>query len=65
LVPRDQAGAVLGREEMLARWDRWKRTGTVVTTDGSILEVTADTWCVHGDTPDAVALLWELRGAEG
>jgi UPF0271 protein len=35
--------------------------GTVVASDGSTVELSADSICVHGDTPDAVALARVVR----
>ena len=35
--------------------------GTVVAQDGSVVSLRADSICVHGDTPGAVALAREVR----
>ena len=40
-------------------------TETVTTIDGGTVELEADTICVHGDTPDAVALARAARDALG
>jgi UPF0271 protein len=37
--------------------------GRVVAVDGSEIEFTADTICLHGDTPGAVKLAAEVRRA--
>jgi 5-oxoprolinase (ATP-hydrolysing) subunit A len=34
----------------------------VVAIDGSVVELRVDTLCVHGDNPDAVDFVRELRG---
>jgi 5-oxoprolinase (ATP-hydrolysing) subunit A len=36
--------------------------GRVVAIDGSLVELRVDTLCVHGDNPDAVDFVRELRG---
>ncbi len=35
--------------------------GTVVAVDGSVVPVRADSVCVHGDSPDAVAMARAIR----
>jgi UPF0271 protein len=37
------------------------KEGTIVAADGSVLEVDADTICVHGDTPGSDALAAKIR----
>jgi UPF0271 protein len=37
------------------------REGTVVAVNGSVVEVRADTLCLHGDTPGAPALAAAVR----
>jgi UPF0271 protein len=44
-----------------ARALRMVRDGYVEAVDGSTVAVAADSLCVHGDTPEAVALLRALR----
>ena len=62
LVPRTQPGALLSdAEEAAARIVRMLRENVVRTIDGSDLAIHADTICVHGDTPDAVAFARKLR----
>lgn len=39
------------------------RDGTVTATDGSSIAITADTICLHGDTPGAPAIAREVRAA--
>ena len=62
LVPRSQPNAVLhNAEEAAARVLRMLREGLVRAVDGNEIAIEADTICVHGDTPEAVAFAAELR----
>jgi 5-oxoprolinase (ATP-hydrolysing) subunit A len=62
LVSRDRVGAVLDDDtEVAARAVRMISRGTVVAIDGSEIEVTADTICLHGDAPGAGARAGRLR----
>ena len=63
LVPRGRPGALLGAELAVAQVLGLVRTGAVCATDGSLVPVQADTVCVHGDGPDAVAIARALRAA--
>ncbi len=57
LVPRSQPAAlVTDVDAVTERVARLMNAGTVVACDGASLRVAADSICVHGDTPDAVAL---------
>jgi UPF0271 protein len=56
LVPRSQPGALLpGTDAVVDRAVRLARDGVIVAVDGTELEVRADSLCLHGDTPEAVA----------
>jgi len=62
LVPRPQPGALLSdAEEAATRVVRMLRENVVRTIDGNEIAIHADTICVHGDTPDAVAFARRLR----
>jgi UPF0271 protein len=62
LVPRSQPGATLhDAAEVAGRALRMAGEGTVVATDGSVLEVRPDSICVHGDNPDALAIVHAIR----
>lgn len=62
LVPRSQPGAVLhDPAEVVARVVRMVKDGTVIANNGDIVPLRADTVCVHGDTPEALAHLKALR----
>ncbi len=69
LVRRTEANALLhDAEEAATRVLRMLREGVVRAVDGSEIAIEADTICVHGDTPEAVAFAAELRkrlGAAG
>ena len=62
LVPRSQPHALLrDAGEAAARVLRMLREELVRAIDGSDIPIQADTICVHGDTPDAVAFVQDLR----
>jgi UPF0271 protein len=62
LVPRAVAGAVVhDTDTVVARALRMVTTGSVMAIDGTSIPVRADSLCVHGDTPGAVALVQALR----
>ncbi|WP_176216715.1 5-oxoprolinase subunit PxpA [Andreprevotia lacus] len=62
LQPRDLPGAVLDEEAALAQALSLVEQGGVTAVDGSWLPVQADTLCVHGDNPHALAFVRALRG---
>ncbi|MGN6408846.1 MAG: LamB/YcsF family protein [Curtobacterium sp.] len=62
LVPRSRPGAVLHDPAAVAdRVLRMVTEGTVTAVDGSVVPVRADSVCVHGDSPDAVAMARAIR----
>lgn len=64
LVPRSQPGAVLeDPDEVAARVLRMVREGEVVAVDGSVVAVEAESVCLHGDSPGAVAMARAVRAA--
>jgi UPF0271 protein len=64
LVPRSRPGAVLHDvDEVVERVVRLAVDRTVVAVDGTVVPVHAASVCVHGDTPDAVALASAIRAA--
>lgn len=69
LVPRSVPGAVVHDvEAVVARALRLVAAGRVTSVDGSEVAVQADSLCVHGDTPGALALVRAIRArfaAEG
>lgn len=64
LVPRTRPDALLhDPEEAAVRVLRMLREGVVRSVDGKDVEVRAETICVHGDTPGAVAFVRALRAS--
>jgi UPF0271 protein len=62
LVPRTRPDALLhDPEEAAARVLRMLREGVVRSVDGKDIEVSAETICLHGDTPGAVDFARSLR----
>ncbi|ARO28741.1 LamB/YcsF family protein [Rhizobium sp. NXC14] len=62
LVSRRQAGAVLHDATHIAeRMLQLAREGTLEAIDGSSIKIEAQSICVHGDSPDAVAIAQEVR----
>lgn len=62
LVPRSRPGAVLhDPEQVAARVLRMVTDGVATAVDGSEVRVAADSVCVHGDSPDAVATAQAIR----
>lgn len=64
LVPRTQPGAVLHDPAVVARRAvRLAAEGVVEAVDGTTVLMPVESICVHGDTPDAVALAGAVRSA--
>lgn len=64
LVPRGTPGALIEDEtQAIARVVRMAREGKVTACDGSQVELRADSVCVHGDGPKALAFVEKLREA--
>ncbi|RYE10745.1 MAG: LamB/YcsF family protein [Hyphomicrobiales bacterium] len=64
LLPRQMPGAVLHDPAMVAdRAVRLAQTGELIAADGSTLRLGARSLCIHGDTPDAVAIARAVRAA--
>ncbi len=62
LVPRREPDAVLhDPAEVAERTVRMATRHEVVTADGSLVAVRADSVCVHGDSPGAVAMATAVR----
>ncbi|MCB0968523.1 MAG: LamB/YcsF family protein [Ilumatobacter sp.] len=62
LVPRSEPGAVIHDPELVARRAVAIATeGRVTAVDGSVVQVSARSLCIHGDTPGAVALAQAVR----
>jgi UPF0271 protein len=64
LVSRREEGAVLHNSKAVAeRVIRMVTEGLVTAKDGSGITLEADTICVHGDNPEAVAFVKDIREA--
>jgi UPF0271 protein len=64
LVSRKEAGSVLHHaEEVAARMVELATAGTLTAIDGSTIRVSADSICVHGDSPGATELARQVRAA--
>jgi UPF0271 protein len=62
LVSRRERGAVLHDvDQIAARMLSLVRDGVVEAVDGSLVRIAADSICVHGDSPGAVAIARHLR----
>ena len=64
LVPRSEPGAlVTDVEEVARRVVRMATQGTILAVDGTEVPVEAQSICVHGDSPGAVAMAVAVRRA--
>jgi UPF0271 protein len=61
LLSRRLPGAVHSREKMLAQVKQLQTEGSVTTISGHQLTLAADTLCVHGDNPEGVQSIREIR----
>jgi UPF0271 protein len=62
LVPRSEPGAVLHDTDIIvARGLRLAESGEIIAIDGSVIRTAARSLCIHGDTPDAVAIAAALH----
>ena len=62
LTPREYPDALIDDPEDAARQVlTLLHTGRLMTRTGQMIELTADTFCVHGDNPAALALIQSLR----
>ena len=64
LVSRSKSGAMIEDENLaISRMVRLMREGVVASIDGRDIPLAADTVCVHGDSPKALAFAKALREA--
>lgn len=61
LLSRDRPGAVLDREGMLAQVAQLYERRCVTSIGGKALNLCVDTVCVHGDNPEAVRAIADIR----
>lgn len=64
LLPRSERGAVLHDPALVAeRAVRLALEGEIVAADGALIQTSARSLCIHGDTADAVAIARAVRDA--
>jgi 5-oxoprolinase (ATP-hydrolysing) subunit A len=64
LLPRSQPGALLHDPAVVAqRMVQMLATGRMQSVDGAEIAVSAESICVHGDTPGAVTMAVSVRKA--
>lgn len=62
LVSRQQAGAVIHDAQQAAeRVLQWVNEGGIISIEGDFTPIEAQSICVHGDTPQAVAMATEIH----
>lgn len=61
LLPRNQQGAVLSKEKMLAQVQQLQQQGSVTTISGKTLILSPDSLCVHGDNMAAIDAIKEIK----
>ena len=62
LVPRSMPGAMIkDKDEAIARTVRMIKEGVVESVSGKLIPIKADSVCVHGDNPDAVGFVKNIR----
>lgn len=62
LVPRSNANAVIHDEDVaINRLIQLAETGEIESADGQKIQITADTVCVHGDTPEALQYVKRIK----
>ena len=62
LVPRTMPGAMVHDKDIaIARTVRMVKEGVVETITGKIIPIQADSICVHGDNPDAIGFVRNIR----
>ncbi|NQX87593.1 MAG: 5-oxoprolinase subunit PxpA [Halioglobus sp.] len=61
LLPREEPGAILAGEAMLAQVEQLAESSSVTSVSGRVLDLRVDTLCVHGDNPEAVRAIAAIR----
>lgn len=61
LMPRKQSGAILKKQDMLAQVSQLSQQGSLTTISGKQLKLEANSLCVHGDNPQAVSEIAQIR----
>jgi UPF0271 protein len=64
LQPRNEPGSVIETGPLVVgRAVEMAAQGSVIAIDGSRISIRAETICLHGDTPGAAMLAWQVRRA--
>lgn len=61
LVPRTEPDAVLSESDAITRLLLWRDYGSIQTREGDSIRLKTDTFCVHGDSPDALQMIRKVR----
>jgi UPF0271 protein len=61
LMPRSIEGAVLTADDAVKQVHELKCNGCISTMNGSQLRMPVDTVCVHGDNPEALKVVQQIR----
>jgi UPF0271 protein len=61
LLPRSEFGAILEPQPAWERYQHWQQTQQMRAQCGTHFLLAAETICVHGDSPDSLAMLDLLR----
>ena len=61
LLSRRLPGAVHNRQRMLEQVRQLRDDGTVTTAGGAVVTLQVDTLCVHGDNPEGVRAIADIR----
>jgi len=61
LLARSEPGAVLNKAAMLAQVQQLTDHGTITTVSGKVIPLHVDSLCVHGDNPEGVQAIGEIK----
>lgn len=61
LMSRNKAGSVLNQAQILEQVAQLVSQGSVTTESGASLLIKADTLCVHGDNPESIQLIKQIK----
>ena len=61
LLSRSKPGAVHDKVRMLAQVEQLQSEGTITTVSGHVMDLKADTLCVHGDNLEGVQAIQAIR----
>ncbi len=61
LLSRNQEGAVLDKSAMLEQVKQLVEQNSVITPSGKVITLNVDSLCVHGDNPEGVKAISEIK----